>query len=198
MGLDQTLNWIGEPSVSQVKRLRHKNLSESNYGTGLSYISEDDYHDERYKYIRSYMIPEEVYLTECDWKLIKSDCGMPEDAQICSIGPTRIKFGRAVNADDVKEFRINTLDERYWRPVLRKQYFYLSDEVYRWKNNYELQELFDTTFPDKWCKYDKKYEMLDGGYYPIADILDKMKSIDLQFASCYHEGSDNIFYESNW
>ena len=31
MGLDQSLNWIGETSKSQVKRLRHKNLSEWNY-----------------------------------------------------------------------------------------------------------------------------------------------------------------------
>ena len=198
MGLDQTLYWIGEPSKSQVRRLRHKNLSDSNYGTGLSYISEDDYHDERYKYIRSYMIPEEVYLRECDWKLIKSDCGMPEDAQMCSIGPTHITFGQAVNLGDVKEFRINTLDERYWRPVLRKKYFYLCDEVYRWKNNYEIQALFDAAFPEEWCEYAKKYEVLNCGYYPIVNLLDKIQTLDLQFASSYNEGSDNIFYESNW
>ena len=198
MGLDQTLYWIGDPTESQVGRLRHRNLSNTNCSTGLSYISEEDYHDERYKYIRSYMIPEEVYVTKCDWKLMKADCGMPEDARICSLGPTHIKFGEAVNVGEVIEFRIDTLDERYWRPVLCKQYFYLCDEVYRWRNNYEIQELFDATFPDEWCEYKKKYEMLNCGYYPIADILDKMKSIDPQFANCYNEESDNIFYESNW
>ena len=40
--------------------------------------------------------------------------------------------------------------------------------------------------------------MLNSGYYPIVNILDKMKSIDSQFASSYSEESDNIFYESNW
>ena len=54
MGLDQTLYWIGDPSESQVRRLRHRNLSNTNCSTGLSYISEEDYHDERYKYIRSF------------------------------------------------------------------------------------------------------------------------------------------------
>ena len=64
MGLDQTLNWIGEPSRSQITRLKHKDLSELNYTNGMSYISEEDYHDGRYQYIRKYMIPEEVYLKE--------------------------------------------------------------------------------------------------------------------------------------
>ena len=43
MGLDQTLNWIGEPSRSQITRLKHKDLSELNYTNGMSYISEEDY-----------------------------------------------------------------------------------------------------------------------------------------------------------
>ena len=51
MGLDQTLNWIGEPSKSQIERLKHKNLSEFNYTTGMSYISEEKYHDGQYQYI---------------------------------------------------------------------------------------------------------------------------------------------------
>ena len=42
MGLDQTLNWIGEPSKSQIERLKHKDLSEFNYTTGMSYISEEN------------------------------------------------------------------------------------------------------------------------------------------------------------
>ena len=58
--------------------------------------------------------------------------------------------------------------------------------------------LFYAAFPDEWCEYKKKYEMLNSGYYPIVNILDKMKSIDSQFASSYSEESDNIFYESNW
>lgn len=92
MGLDQSLNWIGEPSKSQVKRLRHKNLSEWNFSIGMVYISETDFRDERYKYIRDFMIPEEVYLNTTDWRLLKSDCGMPEDAHICGMGPNCIKF----------------------------------------------------------------------------------------------------------
>ena len=38
MGLDQTLNWIGEPSRSQITRLKHKDLSELNYTNGMNYI----------------------------------------------------------------------------------------------------------------------------------------------------------------
>ena len=73
MGLDQTLNWIGEPSKSQIERLKHKNLSEFNYTTGMSYISEEKYHDGQYQYIRKYMIPEEVFDTAfpdkwCEYK----------------------------------------------------------------------------------------------------------------------------------
>ena len=55
MGLDQSLSWIAEPSKSQVKRLRHKNLSEWNYTIGMAYISETDFRDERYKYIRDFI-----------------------------------------------------------------------------------------------------------------------------------------------
>lgn len=152
MGLDQTLNWIGEPSKSQIERLKHKNLSEFNYTTGMSYISEEKYHDGQYQYIRKYMIPEEVYLKDLDWMLLKSDCGMPADAHICGLGPNSIMFGEAINVGDVKEIHINVYDERYWKPVLSTQYFFLCDEVYEWRNNYGIQELFNTAFPDEWCK----------------------------------------------
>ncbi len=84
MGVDQSLNWIGETSKSQVRRLRHKNLSECN-------------------------------LT-IDWKLLKSDCGMPEDAHICGLGPNCIKFGKAVNVGEVFDITCNTtynIDRRH-------------------------------------------------------------------------------------
>lgn len=31
MGLDQTLNWIGEPSKSQIARLKHKDDSSGSF-----------------------------------------------------------------------------------------------------------------------------------------------------------------------
>ena len=198
MGLDQSLNWIAKPSGSQVKRLRHKNLSEWNYTIGMAYISETDFRDERYKYIRDFMIPEEVYLNTIDWDLLKSDCGMPEDAHICGLGPNCIKFGEAVNVGEVQEFHINAYDIRYRKSIISTQYFYLCDEVYYWRNNYAIQELFNTSFSDVWCEYKKKYEVINGGYYPIVDLLDKMQSVDSDFAMKYNEGTENIFYESNW
>lgn len=198
MGLDQTLNWIGEPSKSQIERLKHKNLSEFNYTIGMSYISEEDYHDGRYKYIRQYMIPEEVYLKEVDWMLLKSDCGMPDNAHICGLGPNSIKFGKAVNVGEVKEFSINGYDERYWKPVLSTQYFFLCDEVYGWRNDYEIQELIDTVFPEVWCEYKKRYRAINGGYYPITGLLENVRKIDSDFARKYHEGTDNIFYKGYW
>lgn len=198
MGLDQSLYWIGEPSKSQVKRFRHKNLSEANYAVGMQYLSENDYYDERYKYIRRYMISEEVYLNELDWNLLKADCGMPEDAPVCSIGPSCVKFGKAVNVGEVKEFHIDMYDARYWKPVLQKQYFYLSDEIYQWRNNYEIQNLFNLSFPDIWCDYKNEYQTINSGYYPVIDVLDRMKQIDSNFAREYEEGTDNVFYKSNW
>ena len=129
MGLNQSLYWIAEPSKSQVKRLRHKNLSEWDYTIGMAYVSEADFRDERYKYIRKVMIPEEVY---------------------------------------------------YWR------------------NNYEIQDLFNTSFSDVWCEHKKKYEVINNGYYPIVDLLEKMQLVDSNFAGKYCEGTENIFYESNW
>ena len=198
MGLDQTLNWIGEPSKSQIERLKHKNLSEFNYTTGMSYISEEKYHDGQYQYIRKYMIPEEVYLKDLDWMLLKSDCGMPADAHICGLGPNSIKFGEAVNVGDVKEIHINVYDERYWKPVLSTQYFFLCDEVYEWRNNYGIQELFDMAFPNEWCEYKKKYRSLNCGYYPIVGLLSDMQKADPDFAKKYNEGIDNIFYKGYW
>ena len=198
MGLDQTLNWIGEPSKSQITRLKHKDLSENNYTIGMSYISEEDYHDGRYKYIRKYMISEEVYLKEIDWMLLKSDCGMPNSAHICGLGPNSIKFGEAINVGDVKEFHINVYDERYWKPVLSTQYFYLCDEVYDWRNNYDIQELFDTAFPEEWCGYKKKCRAINCGYYPIVGLLGNMQKVDSDFAKKYREGTDNIFYKGFW
>lgn len=198
MGLDQTLNWIGEPSRSQITRLKHKNLSELNYTNGMSYISEEDYHDGRYQYIRKYMIPEEVYLKEIDWMLLKSDCGMSADAHICGLGPNSIKFGETATAGDVKEIHINVYDERYWKLVLSTQYFFLCDEVYEWRNNYAIQELFDTAFPDEWCEYKKKYRSLNCGYYPIVGLLSNMQKADSDFAKKYHEGINNIFYKGYW
>lgn len=72
------------------------------------------YEGERHKHIRKYMILEEVYQNEFDWELLKCDCGMPKDANICGIGPNCVKFGRAVNVGEVKEFRIDMQDKRYW------------------------------------------------------------------------------------
>ena len=94
-----------------------------------------------------------MYGTGSDFK---SDCGMPADAHICGLGPNSIKFGEAVNVGDVKEIHINVYDERYWKPVLSTQYFFLCDEVYEWRNNYGIQELFNTAFPDEWCEYKKR------------------------------------------
>ena len=164
----------------------------------MSYISEEKYHDGQYQYIRKYMIPEEVYLKDLDWMLLKSDCGMPADAHICGLGPNSIKFGEAVNVGDVKEIHINVYDEKYWKPVLSTQYFFLCDEVYEWRNNYSIQELFDTAFPDEWCEYKKKYRSLNCGYYPIVGLLSKMQKADPDFAKKYHEGIDNIFYKGYW
>ena len=164
----------------------------------MSYISEEKYHDEQYQYIRKYMIPEEVYLKDLDWMLLKSDCGMPADAHICALGPNSIKFGEAVNVGDVKEIHINVYDERYWKPVLSTQYFFLCDEVYEWRNNYGIQELFDMAFPNEWCEYKKKYRSLNCGYYPIVGLLSNMQKADPDFAQKYHEGIDNIFYKGYW
>ena len=198
MGLDQTLYWLGKPSESQIERLKHKNLSESNYTTGMGYISGDHYHDGQYRYIRKYMIPEEVYLKEIDWVLLKSDCGMPADSHVCGLGPNSIKFGEAVNVGETKEFIINVYDERYWKPVLSTQYFFLCDEVYEWRNNYGIQELFDAAFPEEWCDYKKKYRSLNCGYYPIEGLLGNMQRIDSDFSKKFHEGTSNIFYKGYW
>ena len=144
------------------------------------------------------MIPEEVYLKDLDWMLLKSDCGMPADAHICGLGPNSIKFGETATAGDVKEIHINVYDERYWKPVLSTQYFFLCDEVYEWRNNYAIQELFDTAFPDEWCEYKKKYRSLNCGYYPIVGLLSNMQKADSDFAKKYHEGINNIFYKGYW
>ena len=144
------------------------------------------------------MIPEEVYLKEIDWMLLKSDCGMSADAHICGLGPNSIKFGENANAGDVKEIHINVYDERYWKPVLSTQYFFLCDAVYEWRNNYAIQELFDTVFSDEWCEYKKKYRSLNCGYYPIVGLLSNMQKVDSDFAKKYHEGMDNIFYKGYW
>ena len=98
----------------------------------------------------------------------------------------------------IQEFHINAYDIRYRKSVLSTQYFYLCDEVYYWRNNYEIQEFFNTSFSDVWCEYKKKYEVINSGYYPIVDLLDKMQSVDSDFAMKYNEGTENIFYESNW
>ncbi|MBO5209584.1 MAG: hypothetical protein J6B68_09615 [Lachnospiraceae bacterium] len=164
----------------------------------MAYISEIDVRNNRFKYIRDFMIPEEVYLNTIDWSLVKSDCGMPEDAPICGLGRNYIKFGEAVNVGEVKEFHINVYDIRYRKSVLSTQFFYLCDEVYYWRNNYAIQELFYTSFSDVWCEHKKKYEVINSGYYPIVGLLDKMRLIDSDFAGKYREGTENIFYESNW
>jgi len=40
--------------------------------------------------------------------------------------------------------------------------------------------------------------VINSGYYPIVDLLDSIRAIDFDFAMQYKEGTDNIFYESNW
>lgn len=198
MGLDQKLYWIGRPSKDQVRRLRHKNLSEFDYTIGMQYISQSDYEDRRFDYIRDYMISEEVYVNNFDWELMKSDCGMPEDAHICGIGPTSVAFGQAMNVGEVKKFYIDMYDKRYRKSMLITQYFYLEDELFYWRKNYEIQELFNTNYPDEWDAHKQKYQIINCRYYPIKNLLDSMLLIDSEFEKQYHEGTDNVFYQSNW
>lgn len=113
MGLDQTLNWICKPPKAYVSRLRKKDLRERMVLYGIEYMSEEDYSLPAYKYIRKYMIPEEVYISEMNWELLKYDCGVPYDVQICGLGPGYVLIGKAANDVDVKKFDINPYDKRY-------------------------------------------------------------------------------------
>lgn len=199
MGLDQTLNWVGKPSKDQVERLHHKNLSEIPYPIGLSSVDLNTWGDSCYKNIKKYMIPEEVYRNECDWDLIRKDCGMPQDANICSISSSGIVFGKAINVEPTQKFDINIYDKKYWRPVLRTNWFFLEDEIYRWRNNYEVQDIFNKAFPEEWNEYKEKYEMVNCGRYKLTQsLLNKIKKVDESFAERYHDGIKNIFYSANW
>lgn len=198
MWLNQRLYWIGKPSRDQVRRLHHRKISELPYPRGMEYVSEEEYRQERYKYIRKNMVAEEVYIKEIDWKQIEVDCGVEEDAKICGISRNSISYGQAMNVGEVKTFHIDILDEKYTKHVLRTQYFYLIDEIYRWRNNYEMQELFNKNYPEIWDEYESKYETVNCGYYPIKGLLGKMRRIDLQFANLYREGVSHVFYQSDW
>ena len=198
MGLDQTLNWICKPPKAYVSRLRKKDLRERMVLYGSEYMSEEDYSLPAYKYIRKYMIPEEVYISEMNWELLKYDCGVPYDVQICGLGPGYVLIGKAANDVDVKKFDINPYDKRYEKIVLRRQYFFYSIEVYRWRKNYKIQNLFNKSYPDEWDDYENAYEVVYGGYYPIRGLLKKMKTVDPDFAEKYHEGTEDVFFESNW
>lgn len=70
--------------------------------------------------------------------------------------------------------------------------------MYGWRNNYGIQELFDTAFPEEWCEYKKKYRAFNCGYYPIVGLLGNMQKVDSDFAKKYREGTDNIFYKGFW
>lgn len=198
MGLDQRLYWIGKPSLDQVRRLHHRKISDFTYSLGMEYVSEEDYHQEMYKYIRKYMIAEEVYIKEIDWKQIEIDCGVSEDEEICKIGRNSISYRKAMNVEEVRTFHIDIMDEKYTKYVLRTQYFYLSDEIYRWRNKHEMQELFNKKYPEIWNENKNKYETLNCGYYPIKGVLGKMKKIDLQFANSHEDGVSHVFYNSDW
>ena len=67
-----------------------------------------------------------------------------------------------------------------------------------WRNNYDIQELFDSTFPEEWCEHKKKYRALNCGYYPIVGLLGNMQKIDSDFAKRYRHETDNIFYKGYW
>ena len=62
----------------------------------MSYISEEKYHDGQYQYIRKYMIPEEVYLKNLDWTLLKSDCGINRSAEYGLPEPLFEEFGDGI------------------------------------------------------------------------------------------------------
>ena len=51
------------------------------------------------------------------------------------------------------------------------------------------------------CKRTVLYESITDNAtlnYPVIDVLDRMKQIDSNFAREYEEGTDNVFYKSNW
>lgn len=202
MGLDQTLRWIGRPSKDMVKRLHHMNLSELNYPIGMNYIDmSDEYCQKIYKEIEKYMISEEVYQNNIDWDLICDDCGMPHGSHMCSIGYNGVTFGKAMNLDEEnhKHFDINIYDDRYKKAVKSVLHFFLEDELYRWRNNYDIQDIFNKSHPDEWCEYKQKYEMYNSGIYKLKKSeLNKIIKIDNVFASGWNNGTDHIFYSANW
>lgn len=200
MGLDQTLNWIGKPSRDMVKRLHHKNLSELDYPIGMNYADlEDAYNQKIYDEIKKYMISEEVYLNECDWNMIRDECGMPHDANICGIGHNTVTFGKAMNVGEPKTFNIKSWDKKYWKPVLHTVHFWLEDELYRWRNAYDIQDIFNESHPDDWCEHRQKYEMYNCGVYKLKKSeLNKIIKIDPVFAAKWQDGTDHIYYSANW
>lgn len=200
MGLDQTLSWVGKPSIDQVRRLHHENLSEIDRSIGMMYIDlEDECYQKMYKEIMKYMIPEEIYQNETDWDMIRKECGMPLDAQICGIGHNSVTFGRAMNLEGCQTFPINTWNKKYWKPVKHTMYFFLEDELYRWRNNYDVQEIFNKAHPDEWCDYKQKYEMINCGMYKLKKSeLNKIMKLDNVFAAKWHYDIKNIFYSANW
>lgn len=184
MGLDQRLVWIGRPSLDAVKRCHHKNLYSTNYY--MNYLDEDDINNDIYKNIKDYTVPEEVYLTETNWDLIAKECGESNDARVCMMSSNKIGYGNAVNSNDYREYNIDMYSDKYKIEVLHKLYLFCSDDVYTWRKNYDIHNLFENKYGT----------ILNCGYYPIdEDILKKIKDID---CGCDCNETENIFYNADW
>lgn len=198
MGLDQTLNWYGRPSKDQIKRLFHRNISKLG-SYGLISVDEEGFNERHFENIKKYAIPQEVYVEHTNWDYIEEEFDVPDNYILTGLSRYNIRYADPDDRSKEVICRLDPMSKKYQFDALETRYFYLEDEVYRWRNNYDIQDLFNKTFPDVYDEHESKYEMVYGGNYKLTKkLLSKMKKIDSVFAERYGNEIDNIYYSANW
>lgn len=207
MGLDQRLTWMGKISEDEKVLLQgreayprnneRQNGYEISLGDfGIAEIDKNDFDIKQHKYIESLLTPVKMLVWETDWNRIKKECNVSKSATLWGLGPYYVKFGETM--ETCKEYKINLYAGKYDILVERILYLYRSIDLYEWRNNYDIQELFNSKYPDVYDEYDKKYEIVYNGFYPIEELFEEMKRIDSKFAERYCGIIQNVFYSADW
>lgn len=188
MGLDACLTWVGKVSYDRVKLYDSCNRNIIPYDS----IDEDEL-DTRGKYLKDKLAKINANFREFDWDLMKEDCGEPPDAQICMLGSNGIGFGTATNHENFRKYSLDIYDERYEYYEMRPTYIFDSEEIYRWRNRYDIRAIFDKAYPDE------DGDMLYATYVPVTEeMLEEIKNLDPVFAEEYEGKESNLFFKADW
>lgn len=199
MGLDQRFDWIGKISDDVAELIKNKNISKNDILLNLGVCYVEDCNDKKYQHIKKYLTPIDIRETITDWDKVEEELGINDgNHMLCGLSQYTLTYKNEETGEKA-DYQINIYSDKYHKEIENTLYFYHKIKLMALKNAYDVQKLFDTKYPDSWDVYDKKYEIIYAGYYPVEGLSDDISKLTRKYSTIHDVyGDNNVFYSADW